>query len=119
MEHRGTYWRKIRLCDLRYYILTGFIFGAFNGVCAFAPGFLRSLGTDGLVALTSTGPVVPYWIEALMVLALGVPIFGLLGALSAIPVGYYQFRNFYDSGEGPPDPDRAPDLPPRARFLRY
>jgi hypothetical protein len=36
MEHRGTYWRKIRLCDLRYYILIGFIFS-----------FLRSLGTDG------------------------------------------------------------------------
>jgi hypothetical protein len=101
MEHRGTYWRKIRLCDLRYYILIGFIFS-----------FLRSLGT-------STGPVVPYWIEALMVLALGIPIFGLLGALSAIPVGYYQLRNFYDSGERAPDPDRAPDLPPRARFLRY
>jgi hypothetical protein len=54
-----------------------------------------------------------------MVLALGIPIFGLLGALSAIPVGYYQLRNFYDSGERAPDPDRAPDLPPRARFLRY
>jgi hypothetical protein len=120
MGHRGTYWRKIRLGDLRYYILTGFIFGAFNGVCAFGPGFLRSLGSDGLVALTSTGPVVPYWIQDLSLLALGIPIFGLLGALSAIPVGYYQLQKFYESsGEGRADPDRTPGPSPRARFPRY
>jgi hypothetical protein len=29
-------------------------------------GFLRSVGSDGLVALTSTGPVVPYWIKSLV-----------------------------------------------------
>lgn len=131
MGHRPP---KIRLNDLRYYILTGFIFGAFNGICAFGPGFLRSLETDGLVALTSTGPVVPDWIEALMVLGLGIPTFGLLGALSAIPTGYYQLQKFYEpglqgrrdfkevqdeSGEGRPDPDPAPDPSPRARFPRY
>jgi hypothetical protein len=115
MGHRPP---KIRLNDLRYYILTGFIFGAFNGICAFGPGFLKSLGSDGLVALTSTGPVVPYWIEALMVLALGIPIFGLMGALIAIPVGYYQLRKFHESGDRA-HPDPAPGPSPRARFPRY
>jgi hypothetical protein len=85
----------IKLKDLRYYILTGFIVGAFNGLCAFGPDFLKSLGSGGLVALSSTGPVVPSWIEALMVLAQGIPIFGLMGALIAMPVGYYQLRKFY------------------------
>jgi hypothetical protein len=50
-----------QLRDLRYYILTGFIFGAFNGMFAFGPDFVRSLGSGGLVALSSTGPVVPSW----------------------------------------------------------
>lgn len=128
---------KIRLRDLRYHILTGFIFGAFNGLCAFGPDFLKSLGSGGLVALTSTGPVVPYWVEALIVLGLGVPTFGLMGALIAIPVGYYQLRQLYDEdlpGRGPgeppqsplPDqaadrdyPDRLPAPAPRSRLPRY
>jgi hypothetical protein len=106
---------RIRLRDLRYYILTGLILGVFNGLCAFGPDFVRSLGSDGLVALTSTGPIVPYWIEALSVLAVGLPIFALMGALMALPVGYYQLQKLYKSGDRT-YPERDPGPSPRARF---
>lgn len=127
---------RIRLRDLRYYILTGFIFGAFNGILAFGPDFVLSLGSGGLVALSSTGPVVSSWIEALLVLGLGIPIFGLTGALIAMPLGYYQLRELESGDSGrdpggpprspPPDlaadrdcPDRLPAPVPRSRLPRY
>lgn len=39
--------QRIRLRDLRYYVLTGAIFGGINALFAFGPKLIRSFSIDG------------------------------------------------------------------------
>lgn len=83
---------RIRLRDLRYYIITGLIFGGINGLFAFGPDLIESFWIDGLVQIGYNGPLVPYWLENLISFPLGVAVFALIGALVSLPAGYFQLR---------------------------
>ena len=110
--------QKIRLRDLRYYITTGLIFGGINGVFAFGPKLIKSFWIDGLVQMGYNGPLVPYWVENLIQLPLGIGMFALIGAIAILPAGYFQlwrFRRRLVESENPQCPEAQAR---QARFPR-
>jgi len=86
--------QKIRLRDLRYNVLTGAIFGGLNGLFAFGPTLIKSCSYDGLTPLGQNGPLVAHWVAKLVYFPVGVAMFALIGALVALPAGYFQLRRF-------------------------
>lgn len=92
--------QRIRLRDLRYYAVTGALFGGINALFAFGPKLIK-----GSLSL-SYFPI-------------GVAMFALIGVLAALPVGYFQLRRFRRRLAGPTNPGCPEARAPRAQFPRY
>lgn len=91
--------QRIRLRDLRYYVLTGAIFGGINALFAFGPKLIK-----GSLSL-SYFPI-------------GVAMFALIGVLVALPAGYFQLWRFRRRLAEPPDPRRSEARAPQPRLPR-
>ena len=110
--------QRIRLRDLRYYVLTGAIFGGINALFAFGPKLIRSFSSDGLTQFGYNGPLVPYWVPDLIYFPIGVAMFALIGVLVALPAGYFQLWRFRRRLAEPPDPRRSEARAPQPRLPR-
>ena len=99
---------RIRLRDLRYYVLTGATVGGINAVFAFGPKLIKSFWFDATDALWRGGPLVPYWLLELIYFPVGVALCALIGVLFAVPAGYFQLRRFRRRLAAPESP-RCPE----------